>query len=476
MTRSTCLIGTLVLAAMVSYGAAVSSQTAPPASSGSAQTPPPAPQTQGQSEISLIISADALAPPRYAVPDFLALSSDAETMAAAKTISQVLWDDLEFEREFYTIPRDTYRTIPAATSANANDIPFDRWRELGADGLVIGTVQKTGDGLRIEARLYNVRSRQSVFGKEYTGGSGNSRLYAHTIADELHQQQRGLRGVARTKLAFSSDRDGERVVGTIEKREVKEIYISDYDGANQRRVTVNRGLNIFPVWTPDARGILYTSYRRGYPDLFLSLIYQGVLQEPTVKHVSDALGNRPQSTLGMVSPDGNRIAFSSSRDGNSEIYVMNRDGSNVVRLTNNTAADITPTWNPQGTRIAFTSDRTGPPQIWLIDTDGTNLQKLTSEPYADRATWSSLGTEIAYTARTGPGNDLKVMDLATRQVRQLTFGEGTNESPVFAPNGRHLAFQSTRAGKMQIFTIARDGKDLRQITRVGNNFTPSWSP
>ena len=461
---------------VVSSGGIAGSKAAPRTFSNLAQTSPGAPQSKGQSEISLIISADAGAPPRYAVPDFITLTSDAETVAAAKIVSQVLWDDLEFEREFYTIPRDTYRTIPAATSVNPNDIPFDRWRELGADGLVVGTVQKTGDGLRIEARLYNVRSRQSVFGKEYTGGSGNARLYAHTISDELHQQQRGLRGVARTKLAFSSDRDGERVVGTVEKREVKEIYIADYDGANQRRVTVNRGLNIFPVWTPDGRGILYTSYRRGYPDLFLSLIYQGVLQEPTLQHMPDAVGNRPQSTLGMVSPDGGRIAFSSSRDGNSELYIMNRDGSNVFRLTNNKAADITPTWNPQGTRIAFTSDRTGAPQIWVIDADGTNLQKLTSEPYADRATWSSLGTEIAYAARTGPGNDIKVMDLATQNVRQLTFGEGTNESPVFAPNGRHLAFQSTRAGKMQIFTIARDGKNLRQVTRVGNNFTPNWSP
>ena len=68
-----------------------------------------------------------------------------------------------------------------------------------------------------------------------------------------------------------------------------------------------------------------------------------------------------------------------------------------------------------------------------------------------------------------------MIELATGQVRQLTFGEGTNESPSFSPNGRHIAFTSTRSGKSQIFTIARDGKDLRQITRVGNNYQPDWS-
>ena len=92
-------------------------------------------------------------------------------------------------------------------------MPFDRWRELGADGLVIGTVQKTANGLRLEVRLFNVRSRQSVFDREYTGPATNPRVFAHTIADEIHQQQRALRGVARTKLTFSSDRDRERVHG-----------------------------------------------------------------------------------------------------------------------------------------------------------------------------------------------------------------------------------------------------------------------
>ena len=65
--------------------------------------------------------------------------------------------------------------------------------------------------------------------------------------------------------------------------------------------------------------------------------------------------------------------------------------------------------------------------------------------------------------------------MATREVRQLTFGEGSNESPAFAPNGRHVAFTSTRAGKKQIFTISRTGTDLKQLTRTGNNEHPDWS-
>ena len=109
-------------------------------------------------------------------------------------MGRALWDDLNFEHEFALIPRDVYASIPAATSLV--DVPFDRWNEVNADGVIVGTVQKTETGVRVEARLYNVRSRQAAFSHEYTGGINSRRLFAHQIADEIHLQQRGLRGVA----------------------------------------------------------------------------------------------------------------------------------------------------------------------------------------------------------------------------------------------------------------------------------------
>jgi TolB protein len=127
--------------------------------------------------------------------------------------------------------------------------------------------------------------------------------------------------VARTKLAFSSDRDRERITGTVENREVKEIYIADYDGANQRRITINRALNIMPTWSPDGRALAYTSYARGFPTIFISLIYEGRRLEPFTPGT--------QNYLPSWSPDGTKIVFTSSRDGNAELYIMNRDGSGV---------------------------------------------------------------------------------------------------------------------------------------------------
>ena len=155
---------------------------------------------------------------------------------------------------------------------------------------------------------------------------------------------------------------------------------------------------------------------------------------------------------------------------------MNRDGSGLRRLTNNPTIDITPTWSPSGTQIAFTSDRSGAPQIYVVGVDGLNLSKKTSETYCDRPTWSPAPfNEIAFASKTGPGFDIRVLDLSTGTTKALTFGEGTNESPAFSPNGRHIVFTSTRSGKAQVFTMARDGKNVRQMTKTGNNQKPDWS-
>jgi TolB protein len=422
-----------------------------------------------QTEIRTTIGGASGRLPRLAIPAFLTPGGEADLVDSAKTISDVLWKDMEFEREYQMITQTGAAQIrPAAADA----LPYDQWNQIGADEVLVGSVTRSGTNLQVDVRVMSVERKVSTFAKRYTcpASSRSTRLCAHTIADELHKERFGLDGVARTKFAFTSDRDGERMGGTIEERSIKEIYISDYDGHGQSRVTIRGSLNIAPTWAPDGRAIAYQSYQSGYVDFYVQKLYEVQTQLARPGRGTD----RAQNFLPAWSPDGARIAFASTRDGNWEIYVVKADGTDLRRLTSNNATDSSPAWNPGGTQIAFTSDRGGSNQIYTMSADGGPATKITSEPRkADRPTWAL--DYIAYSAEVPGGVDIKKVNVGTRQVVHLTDGRGSNESPTVSPNGRHIAFVTTRWGKEQIAVMDVDGTNVRQITFTGNNRYPRWS-
>jgi TolB protein len=400
-----------------------------------------------------------------------------EIQEAAKTISDVLWDDLDFEGEFYLVPHEEASKIPKADSVET--LPYDRWSELGVDAVVLGSVTATPEGLlSVSVQVMGTRgdlARRQVFGKRYSGGgcsARNPRNCAHYISDDFHKSQ-GIEGVARTRLAFSSDRSSEAATGRISGNAAQEIYISDYDGFNPRRVTVNRTLNIAPAWSPDGRFLAYTSYATGYPDVYVQSVYEvGKLSRP---------GGGTETTQNFLpswSPDGSRLAFTSSRDGHHEIYVINRDGSNLRRLTNHKLDNLMPAWSPSGQQIVFVSGRGGDAQLYLMGADGTGLEHLNcGESHCDHPSWSGAVNKIAYTCGTNAaGYNVCLLDMATRQIIKLTDGPGSNEQPTFAPNGRHIVFNTTRWGKKQLAMVDLKGSVYRKrITNTGNNTYPDWS-
>jgi TolB protein len=67
------------------------------------------------------------------------------------------------------------------------------------------------------------------------------------------------------------------------------------------------------------------------------------------------------------------------------------------------------------------------------------------------------------------------MDVASRDIVQLTHGVGRNENPSWAPDGLHLVFASKRGRTTQIYSMLADGTGVRQLTTQGNNEKPVWS-
>lgn len=280
---------------LVSAGAAVASLVVLATSSPRGQQHPP--PTQQPAELELTISGEPGTPPKFAVPDFVALGSDPESQAAAKAIGAVLWDDLRFEREFYMIPRDTYASIPAAKSFQ--EVPFDRWLELGADGV----------GDRVRAAVGDGRDG---------AGAGVQRSHAHV---GLWVQRRG---VEPAPLRAHGCRRGAPAAARVARRRADEAHLlvgsrwracgrgrpqPQHQGDLRRRLRrrepaprdgdaraqhLSRLVGRRPC--PGA----YASYRRNNsPDIFISSIYQGTPPETPLK-------GRAQNWLASWWPDGTR--------------------------------------------------------------------------------------------------------------------------------------------------------------------------
>ena len=431
---------------------------------------PPAGQQRGEVVLRM---DDAAIRPKLAVPDFIAAGGDAELQALARTVAEVLWADLDFEQEFYLIDRNASAAVPPAASIDA--MPMDRWRDLGADFVVHATVTRGAAGeFAVDFRIVTVRGTtagQVDFSALYERCTiRNPRWCAHSIADDVHKKKRNLDGVARTKVAFVSDRDNKSAPG----RQVKEIYVMDYDGANQRPFTAHRSLSIMPAWAADGVSLAYVSYFGGNSDIYLTRPDGRAPTRP-------ANGNMDiRNYSPAISPDGTRMLFSSSRDvntGRTDIFIVNIDGTGLKNLTPNTAAsgEATPSWSPAGTEIVFTSDKTGTNQLWLMSPEGLNLRRLPMDKHCDKPTWSLLNfIAFTYGPQDGP-HDIALYDVQTQKVSILTDGQGSNGSPAVSSNGRHVVFTTSRYGNSQLATVSRAGGRPRQLTTVGSNTYANWS-
>jgi TolB protein len=116
-----------------------------------------------------------------------------------------------------------------------------------------------------------------------------------------------------------------------------------------------------------------------------------------------------------------------------------------------------------------------------METDGTNVQRMTDQGYAVSPAWSPNGQflVVSWMRKYGPGapgaQDIYIMDIASKQWVQLTHDGGRNDFPCWSPDGRHIIFQSSRAGSLQIWTMLADGTNQKQLTFAGANTQPNWS-
>jgi TolB protein len=419
-----------------------------------AQEPPPETAPQQQDQITLELNRGQRPPMKLAMPPFRGTQTlSGAALEAARLLEQTARKDLENSGYFDILGPDRLGQV-TWTGDMQRDV--EQFRALGAETVLIGDVRAEMDRVVFEGRLYDITG-QPILAKRYRGTLAVSRRIAHTFADEVIRYLIGKPGISLSSIAFTSDRSG-----------FKEIWVMDYDGQNQRRITGHRSTSMSPSWSPNGDALAYTSFFNGPPGVYLADLATN-RKQPIVTSGS-------MNTTPTFSPDGRRVAFARSLDGNVEIFTAERSGSGMRRLTHSNAIDTNPSWSPRGGEIAFTSGRGGNPHIYLMDSEGANQRRLTFEgDYNDGAAWSPEGDLIAYTSRRGGRFQIALTNIVNLATRVVTSGPGENESPTFSPDGRKIAFVSKRGGRKQVYVMNLDGSNLRPLTQEGNNDMPDWS-
>jgi TolB protein len=405
--------------------------------------------------------------PRVAVADFAPRNPTSQTFATL--FGDVVRGDLDYSGIVDIASKSFYPTqVPTAPA----ELNYPAWSSapVSAQFLAFGNLTTTGDMLEIQAWFYDVQniSAPAVVGRVYHGASQDEvvRQFAHQFADEIIARlSGGVPGIASTQIGYVSTRSGN-----------KEIWAMDYDGANQHQLTSLRSISLTPRWSPDASRIAFTCYPTAGAILSAQICMYSML---TAKMISWP-HYRGTNSAPAWSPDGAKIMFMSSMNGNPELFTADADGGHVKRLTFAVGASTSAAWNPKtGQQVAFVSDRGGTPQLYTMDADGGDVQKvsLPDMGYVIDPAWSPNGQLLAFSWRRPNGNyDLYVMDIASHALVELTRDAGRNERPSWAPDGRHLVFESTRTGTRQIWSMLADGSNARQLTTQGQSESPNWSP
>jgi len=379
---------------------------------------------------------------------FVAEAGGAAGANTSEVITAVISNDLWMSGFFKVNVKS--RPPPADVGAAGNS------RALAS---VTGKYQVSGSRITIQPHALDLASGRTILKNDYDDAVARQRYVLHKISDDIVYSLTGERGIARSKIAFVS-----------EKRDnVKEIAVMDYDGQNQIELTNNKSINLSPAWSPDGSKICYSTFKDKNLDLYVIN-----LQTNTLSRLSNVQG---LNSAAAWSPDGNNIAMTLTQDGNAEIYILEVEKKKLRRLTYNIAIDSSPSWSPSNREMAFTSDRSGSPQIYIMDSDGLNVRRLTFEgSYNDSPTWSPRGDKIGFVSRTASGFDIYTIDVTGENMMRLTDSSGSNEDPAWSPNGFSLIFSSTRNGRKAIYSMFWDGSDQKQITSGGTHYLPAWSP
>jgi Tol biopolymer transport system component len=252
------------------------------------------------------------------------------------------------------------------------------------------------------------------------------------------------------RIAFSSDRDGNF-----------EIYTIEPDGENLTRLTTDPADDSNPAWSPDGTRIAFDSNRGGTNHIY-------VMNADGSNVTQLAIGREPD-----WSPDGTQITYLRGT-----LYRMNADGTNSIEIVDRFVGAY-PVWLPDGSEISYQSVALDVFTVMTVDVYSGVISPLL--PYTDGVTpaWSPDATRIAYISTKY--DDRLVIRSADYFAPQQIFKPEPDSwyvTPAWSPDGTRIVLRVSHAdGSDGLYILSVTTAELIPlITDLGHEQTPDWSP
>lgn len=412
---------------------------------------------------------------------------------------------------------------------------------VAAVALTTFIIGKSLLGRRASDWLGAVASRiTSSAGPEYfpsLSPDGKSLVYASPVSGnyDIYMKRIGSRKTTNltedsraqdTQPAFSPD--GKRIAFRRTAPAGGGIHVMTEAGESVKRLT-DFGFN--PAWSPDGKEIVCTENSVDGPNRSHIPSRLWVISATTGESRNLVVGDAVQAAW---SPNGKRIAYWGVNDAvQRDIWTVAANGSNPVQVTNDLFIDWNPVWSPDGDYLYFISNRKGVMGLWRVEIDQTsgrvksepepvsipssdtkhisfsgdgrhlayvqaryteNIERLNFDPVAEKVigktpeTINSSGEitapsispdgQVLVCQSVGVQPDIFSLKIGSSILNQVTNEDSNEMIPVWAPDGKRIAYYSNKGGAYQIWTINPDGSGAQQITEVAapGAVIPVFSP
>ncbi len=256
------------------------------------------------------------------------------------------------------------------------------------------------------------------------------------------------------RILFESNRTGKT-----------QLWIISADGTGERQLT-NRDGDVSGQWAPDGKSIFYSVMIRD-----TSWLYELWPDSSRERTIGAFTGRGPQ-----LSPARTRVVYDVGPWTASHLVLTDGQGRGGRQVTDDSLTVWRGVWSPNGRELAYTVSKKSGMSVWVMNEDGSHPHQVThltpEEGWAQMPAWHPDSHQLAFQANANSPkgkSTLWLVNLQTTGAREIAPHTEAflDETPSWFSDGRRVAFQSNRSGRMEIWTVNTDGSNLQQVTGPG---------